>query len=72
MKEWIVIVRGRPVEEVKEDLRVTTRNAREDLKCWVRWTARAYFAAHNKDTAIGQNKCGLIPTSTLYGELNEH
>jgi hypothetical protein len=65
MKEWIKIVRGRPVEEVKENLRITTGNARENLKRRVNWTAFAYLAAHNKDTAIGHNKCGLIPTFCL-------
>jgi hypothetical protein len=35
IKEWIKIIRARPVEKVKEDLRITTGNARENLKRWV-------------------------------------
>jgi hypothetical protein len=35
IKEWIEIIRGRPVEKLKVDLRITTGNLRENLHCWV-------------------------------------
>jgi hypothetical protein len=35
MKEWIEIIRGRLLEKVKVDLRITTGNPRENLKRWV-------------------------------------
>jgi len=35
MKVWIEIIRGRPLEKVKVDLRITTGNLRENLKRWV-------------------------------------
>lgn len=35
MKEWIEIIRGRHLEKVKVDLRVTTGNPRENLERWV-------------------------------------
>lgn len=65
MKEWIKIVRVSLVKPVKGDQRAATGNARYNLKRRVSCTTCAVLAAHNKDTAIGQNKCGRIPTSTL-------
>jgi hypothetical protein len=72
MKEWVEIVRVRPQEPVEEDYCATTRNAGKNLKRRVGWGVCACLSAHNEDAAIGQNKCGRIPTSTLYGKLVEH
>jgi hypothetical protein len=54
MKEWIEIIRGRPREKVKVDLRIATINPRENLKRWVirSLSTCAFRAAHNKNTAI--------------------
>jgi hypothetical protein len=72
INEWIQIVRARPLEKVKGNLRATTGNPRENLNRWIGRAACACHAAHNKDTAIGHNKCGRVPTSTLCGNLIEH
>ena len=72
INEWIEIVRARPLEKVKGNLRATTRNLRQSLDRCIGRTARASHATHNKDTAIGHNKCSRVPTSTLYGKLIEH
>ena len=72
MNEWIEIVRARPLEKVKGNLRATTGNPRENLKRWIGRTVCVYLATHNKNTTIGHNKCGRVPTSTLYGKLIEH
>ena len=72
MNKWIEIVRARPLEEVKGNLRATTGNPRENLERWISRTICACLAAHNKDTAIGHNNCGRVPTSSLHGKLTEH
>ena len=69
MKEWIEIVRVRPLEPVKEDHRAAAGNAGENLKRRVGWSVCACLSAHNEDTTVGQNECGRIPTSTLYEGL---
>ena len=72
MNEWVETVRARLREKVKRNRCVTTRNPGDDLNRWIGRTAFACQAAHNKDTAIGHNKCGRVPTSTLYGKLIEY
>ena len=72
INEWIEIVWARPFEKVKGNLRVTTGNPRESLNRCIGRTTCACHAAHNKDTAIGHNKCGRVPTSTLCRKLIEH
>jgi hypothetical protein len=72
INEWIEIVRARPLKKVKGNLRATTGNPRDNLDRWIGRTICTCFSAHNKDTAIGHNKCSRVPTSTLYGKLIEH
>ena len=72
INEWIEIVRARPLEEVKRNLRGTTGNPRDKLNRWISRTACACLAAHNKDTAIRHNKCGRVPTSALVRQTHEH
>ena len=72
MKEGIEIVRVGPIEPVKEDLRVATRNARENLKRRVGRGVCACLTTHNEDTAISHNKGCRIPTSTLHGKPIEY
>ena len=69
MNEWIEIVRARPLEKVKGNPRVTTGNPGDNLNRWIGPTACAYHATHDKDTAIGHDKCGRVPTSALYDKL---
>ena len=72
MQERIEIVWVCPLEPVEVDRRIPTRDARENLKRRVRWGVCAYLSTHNEDTAIGKNKGGRIPTSSLHNELIEH
>ena len=65
MEEGIQVVRVRTIKPVEEQLCIATRYARENLKSRVGRAIRAILAAHHENTAIGQNKCGWIPTCTL-------
>jgi hypothetical protein len=72
MQERIEIVWICPLEPVEGDCRISTRDARENLKRRVRWGICAYLSTHNEDTAIGKNKGRRIPTSSLNNKLIEH
>ena len=65
VNKWIEIVRARALEKVEGNRRAATGNPRDNLDRWIGRTACACLAAHNKDTAIGHNKCGRVPTTTL-------
>jgi hypothetical protein len=72
MKEGIEVVWVCPLEPVEGNHRRSTRNAGENLKRRVARSICACLAAHNEDTAIGHDKGGRIPTSTLREDLTEH
>jgi hypothetical protein len=72
MEEGIEIVWICPLEPVEEDCRISTRDARENLKRRVRWGIGAYLSTHDKDTAIGKSKGRRIPTSSLNNKFIEH
>jgi hypothetical protein len=66
MEEGIEIVWVRAIEPVKVDLRVATRDARENLKRRIRRSVRTCLTTHHNDASVGQNQCRRVPAATLY------